>query len=150
LSFGSWFIVAVINTFSGLHCESSPFGDPPAEPYFLRTAFRREWLLLYTKLIVGLVADKRVVSPDLSVTFILAAKALLAEPAYVTPLFIRLFMGLFKCCLPAVYLLLTCCFPVVQLLLTCLRAAHLFFICCLPAHLLLTCCSPAYLDSDAC
>jgi hypothetical protein len=76
------YMTVMITTFSALHCESSPFGDAPAEPYFLRTPFRREWLLLYTKLIFGLMADPRVVSPDLSVAFILAAKTLLAEQLY--------------------------------------------------------------------
>ena len=53
------YMTVMITTFSALHCESSPFGDAPAEPYFLRTPFRREWLLLYTKLIFGLMAGNK-------------------------------------------------------------------------------------------
>ena len=76
------YATTVMHAFSVLTSESDPFGDEPERPYFMRTEARQDWLSDYADFIVSLVADPRIVSPDLSVSIVMAAKTLLGEPAY--------------------------------------------------------------------
>jgi Kip1 ubiquitination-promoting complex protein 1 len=76
------YLTTVLHAFTVLHTESAIYEDAAEEPYFARTESGRAWLLNYARMIVALVADKRMVCPDLNVTMIAKVKSLLGEPAY--------------------------------------------------------------------
>jgi len=72
----------VLHAFTVIHTESSVFSPAPKLPYFLRTESSQKWLLNYARLVVALVSDSRVKSPDLNVTVIAKMKSLLGVPEY--------------------------------------------------------------------
>lgn len=72
----------VLHAFTVIHTESALFCEGPRLPYFVRTESSKAWLRTYARLLIALVSDGRVKSPDLNVTVIAKVKALLGVPEY--------------------------------------------------------------------
>ena len=76
------YITVVLHAFTVVHTESSIFAPAHPLPYFLRTESSKAWLLNYARLVVVLISDTRIKSPDLNVTVIAKVKSLLGVPEY--------------------------------------------------------------------